>query len=68
MFCSNGVNFVHQLIEGVTFLHRHGIAHLDIKPSNIVALRNELFTIDFDISVRVDGPNALINKSLVRDS
>src|ERR1700733_11425617 len=24
-----------QLVEGGTFLHRHGIAHLDIKPQNI---------------------------------
>jgi serine/threonine protein kinase len=50
-----------QLIEGVAFLHRHGIAHLDIKPQNIVVLRNRLFIIDFDISVCVDGPDALID-------
>jgi len=51
-----------QLIEGVAFLHRHGIAHLDIKPQNIVVLRNRLFIIDFDISVCVDGPDALIDR------
>ena len=31
-----------QLIEGVGFLHRHGIAHLDIKPQNIVALPHQI--------------------------
>ncbi|KAF8507216.1 kinase-like domain-containing protein [Russula emetica] len=59
---SKVVDFSHQLIEGVAFLHRHGIAHLDIKPQNIVALRNQLFIIDFDISVRVGGPDALIDR------
>ena len=52
----------HQLIEGVAFLHRHGIAHLDIKPQNIVVLGSRLLIIDFDISVCVDGPDALINR------
>ncbi|KAN0106917.1 hypothetical protein V8E52_010661 [Russula decolorans] len=57
----NVVDFSQQLIEGVAFLHSQGIAHLDIKPQNIVVLRNQLFIIDFDISVRVDGPSALID-------
>ena len=26
----------HQLIEGIMFIHRHMIVHLDIKPSNLV--------------------------------
>ena len=61
MFRSNVVDFGHQLIEGVAFLHLHDIVHLDIKPPNIVALQNQLFIIDFDISVRVGGPDALID-------
>ncbi|KAI0283112.1 kinase-like domain-containing protein [Russula aff. rugulosa BPL654] len=61
-FRNNVVDFSRQLIEGVGFLHRHGIAHLDIKPENIVALPHQLFIIDFDISVRVSGPNALIDR------
>ncbi len=56
------MDFSRQLLEGVGFLHRHGIAHLDIKPANTVALRNQLCIIDFDISVRVDGPDALIDR------
>jgi serine/threonine protein kinase len=62
MFRSNVVDFSRQLIEGVGFLHQHGIAHLDIKPQNVVALPTQLFIIDFDISVRVSGPNALIDR------
>jgi len=56
------VDFSRQLVEGIAFLHRHGIAHLDIKPQNIVSLSGKLFIIDFDISVRVDGPDALIDR------
>jgi serine/threonine protein kinase len=62
MFRSEVVDFSQQLIEGVAFLHRLGVAHLDIKPQNIVARPNRLFIIDFDISIRVDGPNALIDR------
>jgi serine/threonine protein kinase len=61
-FGNNVVDFSRQLIEGVGFLHRHGIAHLDIKPQNIVARSDRLFIIDFDISVRVSGPNELIDR------
>ena len=61
-FRNNVVDFSRQLIEGVGFLHRHGIAHLDIKPENIVAFPHQLFIIDFDISVRVSDPNALIDR------
>jgi serine/threonine protein kinase len=56
---SKVVDFSRQLIEGVAFLHRYNIAHLDLKPQNIVTLQDQLFLIDFDISVCVDGPDAL---------
>ena len=62
MFRSEVVDFSRQLIESVAFLHSCGVAHLDIKPQNIVAHPNRLFIIDFDISVRVDGPKALIDR------
>ena len=62
MFRNNVVDFSQQLIEGVAFLHSQGIAHLDIKPQNIVVVPNQLFIIDFDISVRVDSPSMLIDR------
>ena len=61
-FRSEFLDFSQQLIEGVGFLHCHGIAHLDIKPQNIVILQNQLLIIDFDISVYVSGPDALIDR------
>ncbi|KAI0278543.1 hypothetical protein BGY98DRAFT_514528 [Russula aff. rugulosa BPL654] len=63
MFSSREIeNFSNQLVDGVAFLHRHGIAHLDIKPQNIVIVSGQLFIIDFDIAVRVDGPDTLIDR------
>ena len=62
MVHDNVVDFSKQLIEGVAFLHSQGIAHLDIKPQNIVVVPKQLFIIDFDLSVRVDGPSTLIDR------
>jgi serine/threonine protein kinase len=51
-----------QLIEGIAFMHCNGVAHLDIKPQNIVVRSDgRLFIIDFDLSLRVDGPDHLID-------
>ncbi|OCB89793.1 kinase-like protein [Sanghuangporus baumii] len=48
------VRLSHQLVEGVAFLHRHKIAHLDIKPDNLVSDSESrcLYIIDFDIAIR----------------
>ena len=49
----------YQFLEGVGFLHNHGIAHLDLKPGNVlvgfpgVSSLPRLSIIDFGISVRV---------------
>lgn len=59
---SKAVDFSRQLIDGVAFLHRYNIAHLDLKPQNIVTLQDRLLLIDFDISVFVDGPGALMDR------
>ena len=45
----------HQFLEGVSFLHEHGIAHLDLKPGNVLVGYSDkprLTLIDFGISVR----------------
>ncbi len=42
------------LIDGLEYLHRHGIAHRDIKPDNLVVDGEfRLQIIDFDIAMRV---------------
>lgn len=47
--------------KGVSFLHDHGIAHLDIKPANMVYTENyRLQLIDFDTSVRVKSEDETI--------
>lgn len=44
-----------QLIEAIAFMHRHGVAHLDIKPQNILIPVDggRLSIIDFSIAVLV---------------
>ena len=61
-FCRKAVEFSFRFLEAVAFLHHHGIAHLDIKPQNLVIVRGQLFIIDFDLSVHVSGPDALIDR------
>ncbi|KAJ7198750.1 kinase-like domain-containing protein, partial [Mycena pura] len=49
------VHFAEELIKGVAFIHRNGVAHLDIKPDNLVYTYSfRLQIIDFDVSVRVE--------------
>ena len=47
-----------QLLEGVAFLHEHGVAHLDLKPANLLvggSLSPHLSIIDFGLSVFVES-------------
>jgi len=46
-----------QLFEAVDFMHQHGVAHMDLKPQNILIPRNggRLSIIDFNTSLRVKG-------------
>ncbi|GBE81004.1 hypothetical protein SCP_0307270 [Sparassis crispa] len=47
-----------QLFEAVGFMHDHGVAHMDLKPGNIVIppVYGKLSIIDFSIAERVKGP------------
>ncbi|KAG2351092.1 kinase-like domain-containing protein, partial [Suillus spraguei] len=46
-----------QLFEAVDFMHQHGVAHMDLKPNNILIPINggRLTVIDFNRSLRVKG-------------
>ena len=47
--------YFHHLVEGVDYLHKNGIAHLDLKLDNLLLGSNKtLKIIDFDLSQRID--------------
>ena len=51
---SRGNSLALQFLEGVQFMHRHNVAHLDLKPDNIViTTAQRLLIIDFGVSVQV---------------
>lgn len=46
--------YFHQLIQGLEYLHEKNVAHLDIKPENLLIGENfQLKIADFDSSVRI---------------
>jgi serine/threonine protein kinase len=51
----------HQLIDAVAFMHKYGVAHLDLKSDNVlVSLEGHLTIIDFSVSERVGGVKDMI--------
>ncbi|KAF8554810.1 kinase-like protein, partial [Imleria badia] len=48
-----------QLVEGVAFMHEHNVAHMDLKPQNVIVPveGGHLSIIDFSVSSRVPGPD-----------
>jgi len=61
---TNGNNLALQFLEGVQFMHQHNVAHLDLKPDNIVLRTTthsqRLLLIDFSVSVQVAGQESWI--------
>lgn len=55
-----------QFLEGVYFLHEHHIAHLDLKPGNVLvgcadtSLVPRLSIIDFGVSIRVESEETMV--------
>ena len=55
------VQYSCDLIKGLAYLHSHGVAHLDIKPRNLVyANPGHLQIIDFDSAVQVESEEGVI--------
>src|ERR1700733_4812560 len=49
-------------IKGVAYLHKFCIAHMNIKPENLVVDRNfSLKMIDFDLAMRVKGEDEVVD-------
>jgi serine/threonine protein kinase len=58
--------FPEQFLEGVAFLHEHRVAHLDLKPENLVVdsadheRPPQIRIIDFDVSIIVESEDTMI--------
>lgn len=54
--------YFHQLVEGIEYMHQQGIAHMDLKPCNIlIDDEYQLRIFDFDLSY-VDGDKRLLSQ------
>lgn len=54
-----------QFLDGIWFLHKSGIAHLDLKPGNVLVKYNDslvphLSIIDFGVSIHVNDDETLV--------
>jgi serine/threonine protein kinase len=50
-----------QFLEGVSFIQKHHVAHLDLKPDNLVITEaGRLLILDYGISVQGSGPESWI--------
>lgn len=63
---SNLFSIAKQLIEGVAFMHERGMAHLGLKPENIIvdSSTGQLSIIDYSVSQRVSGPGEIFAGTL----
>ena len=55
-----GLDLMRQLVRAVAFIHANGVAHLDLKPNNVLVSSTDdgprLVVIDFGVSVFVNSP------------
>jgi len=55
--------YMHQLVEGLEYLHSNGIAHLDVKPENVLFKKNfSLMLADFDLSLKIEEDKTISSK------
>ena len=55
--------FFYQLINGLEYIHKKGVAHRDLKPENLLLTKDKtLKIIDFGLSHEFDGENLLKTK------
>jgi serine/threonine protein kinase len=63
VFETSGDDLASQFLAGVRFMHQQNVAHLDLKPENILVTLTtspRLRICDYDVSVRVAGPESWI--------
>jgi len=56
-------DFGRQLLEAVQFMHGQGVVHRDLKPENVVVdlHKHQLFIIDYDLAMFVDGRDDMVH-------
>lgn len=62
------VNYMQQILEGVSFMHQQNIVHLDLKPENIVCVDTtgtSIKIIDFGLASRIGKGNKALQKSFI---
>ncbi len=59
------LNLLIQILQSLVYLHRHGILHKDIKPSNILVSNDHAYLIDFGLSATDQNQSALSGGTLL---
>lgn len=55
---SDAANLIRQVLEGIDYMHRHGVVHRDLKPENLLcASANVIKIADFGLSKDVESGN-----------
>jgi len=55
---SDAANLIRQVLEGIAYMHRHGVVHRDLKPENLLcASANVIKIADFGLSKDVESGN-----------
>ncbi|KAF4318849.1 hypothetical protein JM18_006324 [Phytophthora kernoviae] len=54
---------IHQVVEGLAYLHRHCVLHRDIKPENILIHGNIVKIADFGLAKELAHPSTMLKRS-----
>jgi len=55
--------YMHQLVEGLEYLHSNDVAHLDVKPENVLFKKDfSLMLADFDLSYKIEEDKGITTK------
>jgi len=55
---NDAANLIRQVLEGIAYMHRHGVVHRDLKPENLLcASANVIKIADFGLSKDVESGN-----------